>query len=143
LPDLSPPATRTSAAATVFSLFASMAAIAGVAAIWTGISLVTRSNAGWMAVVAAFDAALLLRLAGYRPGNDRALFALIVMLATTALAAFLIATTAIGLPMGLRPYHAVGRMSLELAWLFVQANSGWVELGWLGAASVLAWKAGR
>ena len=143
MPVHSLPIPRTSAAATVFSLFASLAAIAGVAAIWTGISLVTRSNAGWMAVVAALDAALLLRLAGYRPGSDRALFALIVMLATTALAAFLIATTAIGLPMGLRPDHAVGRMSLELAWLFVQANSGWVEMGWLAAASVVAWKAGR
>ena len=137
------PAPRTSPAATVFSLLASLAAIAGIAAIWTGISLVTRSNAGWMAVVAALDAALLLRLAGYRRGNDRALFTLIVVLATTALAGFLIATAAIGLPMGLRPYHAVGRMSLELAWLFVQANSGWVELGWLVAASVVAWKAGR
>jgi hypothetical protein len=128
---------------TVFAWLASLVAIAGIAAIWAGASLVTAGNVGWMALVAAADAALLLRLAGYPGGNDRALFAVIVTVSTAAFAGFLIATAKIGLAMGLRPVDAIGRMSLDLAWLFVESNAGWTELGWLAAACVLAWRLGR
>jgi hypothetical protein len=130
-------------AATVLAWLTSLVAIAGVAAIWAGVSLATASNVGWMALVAGADAALLLRLAGYPAGVDRALMALIVTLATAAFGGFLIATSKIGLAMGLRPAEAIGRMSLDLAWLYVEANAGWTELGWLAAGCVLAWRLGR
>jgi hypothetical protein len=128
---------------TLIAWLASFAAIVGVGAIWTGVSLVTASNAGWMVLIAGLDAALLLRLAAYPRGTGRAIFAVLVTIVTAAFAGFLIATARIGLSMGLKPVEAIGRMSLDLAWLYVESNSGWVELGWLAAACVLAWRLGR
>jgi hypothetical protein len=139
IPDRKPP----TVAATVAAWLASLVAIAGVAAIWAGVSLATASNVGWMALVAGADAALLLRLSGYPAGIDRGLMALIVTVSTAAFGGFLIATAKIGLAMGLRPIEAIGRMSIDLAWLYVEANAGWAELGWLAAGCVLAWRLGR
>ena len=143
MPAAAPARRHASLPITVFALLIALVVIAGLAAIWAGLSLVVGNNAGWMALVAAIDAVLLLRLAGYPRGTDRALFALLVTLATCAAAGFLIATARIGLAMGLRPVEAIGRMSLELGWLYVESNAGWVELGWLAAACVLAWRFGR
>jgi hypothetical protein len=134
---------RPTVAVTVFAALVSVVAIAGVGAIWAGVSLIVGGNAGWMALVAALDAALLLRLSGYPKGSERAFFAVMITLATTAFAGYLIATARIGLAMGLRPAEAIGRMSLELGWLYVESNSGWVELGWLAGACLLAWRLGR
>jgi hypothetical protein len=134
---------RPSAAVTVFAALVSVVAIAGVGAIWAGVSLIAGNNAGWMVLIAALDAALLLRLSGYPGGSNRAFFAVMITLATSAFAGYLIATARIGMAMGLRPADAIGRMSLELGWLYVESNSGWVELGWLAAACVLAWRVGR
>lgn len=134
---------RPSPIVAVFTLIASVVAIAGVAAIWAAASLITGANAGWMALIAAADAALLLRLAGYPRGRGRSTLALAITLATAAFAGFLIATSKIGLSMGLRPVEAIGRMSSDLAWLYVQSNAGWVELGWLLGAVALAWRLGR
>jgi hypothetical protein len=134
---------RPTAAVTVFAALVSIVAIAGVGAIWAGVSLIAGNNAGWMALIAALDAALLLRLSGYPGGSERAFFAVMITLATSAFAGYLIATARIGMAMGLRPADAIGRMSLELGWLYVESNSGWVELGWLAAACALAWRLGR
>ncbi len=134
---------RASLRSTLFLLVAAAVAIAGVAAIWTGAALITRGNAGWMALVAALDAALLVRLAGYPRGSDRAVAATLITGATAVAAGFLLATARIGLAMGLRPADAVGRMSLDLAWLYVSSNAGLIELGWLLGALLLAWKIGR
>jgi hypothetical protein len=134
---------RPSAAITVFAALVSVVAIGGVGAIWAGVSLIVGSNAGWMALVAALDAALLLRLSGYPTSSERAFFAVMITLGTSACAGYLIATARIGMAMGLRPADAIGRMSLELGWLYVESNSGWVELGWLAGACLLAWRLGR
>jgi hypothetical protein len=138
-----PSARRVSAPLAAFALVLSLVVVAGIAAIWAGFSLVLGSHAGWMALVAAADAALLLRLAGFPGGQQRAALAVAITLATAAFAGYLIATTRIGMAMGLRPADAIGRMSLELGWLYVESNAGWIELGWLAAACVLAWRFGR
>jgi hypothetical protein len=143
LPAIAAARSRPSIIVAVFTLVASVVAVAGVAAIWAAASLVSGGNAGWMAVIAAADAALLLRLAGYPRGRGRSVLALAITLATVSFAGFLIATSKIGLSMGLRPVEAIGRMSGDLAWLYVQSNSGWVELGWLAAGCALAWRLGR
>jgi len=125
------------------ALAACAVAIVGVAAVWAGVSLITRTQCAWMALVAALDAALLLRLATMPAGRVRVALALAVTLLTIVGANFLVASAQIGVSMGLRPVEAVSRMSLELAALHAQSNNGWIEAGWYALALVLAWRCAR
>ncbi len=125
------------------ALAACAVAIVGVAAVWAGVSLITRTQCAWMAPVAALDAALLLRLATMPAGRVRVALALAVTLLTIVAANFLVASAQIGVSMGLRPVEAVSRMSLELAALHAQFNNGWIEAGWYALALVLAWRCAR
>lgn len=125
------------------ALAACAVAIVGVAAVWAGVSLITRTQCAWMAPVAALDAALLLRLATMPAGRVRVALALAVTLLTIVGANFLVASAQIGVSMGLRPAEAVSRMSLELAALHAQSNNGWIEAGWYALALVLAWRCAR
>jgi hypothetical protein len=121
-------------ATVAIALFAGIAAIAGVAAIWAGIAAITMGQTAWMAIVAALDAALLMRLAGWPGGRSRA---------ALALANALVATAQIGRAMGMRPYDALPAMSVELAALHARSNTGWVELVCYVVAMAIAWRLGR
>jgi hypothetical protein len=127
----------------VLATLSGLAAVAGVAAIWSGLTVLRGDPCGWMAIVAALDAALLLRLASFPPGRERAAFAVAITLATVAAAAFLFATAHVGLLLGMRPSESVWKMSVGLARLYVQANTGWVELAWVAAAVAIAWRSSR
>lgn len=135
--------TATPRSALFLAALTGIAAVAGVAAIWAGASVMLQSNAPWMALIAALDAALLLRLAGVEPGRLRAGSALAIVLGTSAVAAFFIASVRIGLSLGLRPAEALWRMSGELSWLYVSANAGWSEVLWLLAGCALGWRLAR
>lgn len=130
-------------ASLVLVLVVALVAVLGVAAVWSGVSLMFRSNCAWMAVVTALDAALLLRLAAVPPGRARAGWAIAITLATVCVALFVIAAAQIGLLMGFRPADAVWRISPGLAWLYTSTNVGWLDGVWLAAALALAWRAGR
>lgn len=125
------------------ALTACAVAVIGVAAVWGGLSLLLPGPCAWMAVIAALDAALLLRLAVWPPGPVRGALALAVTAATVAVAGHFVATAQIGRALGLRPFEALPRMSTDLALLYVQSNSGWVELVWVAVALVLAWRCAR
>jgi len=135
--------TRMRSSTLLLASLTGIAAVAGVAAIWAGVSIFMRSNAPWMAVLAALDAALLLRLSGMVPGRSRASAAVAIVVLTTMLAGFFISAARIGFSLGLRPADALWRMSSELSWLYVSANAGWPELLWLLAGCALAWRLGR
>jgi len=134
---------RPSLAIRFLALLAGMAAIAGVAAVWMGVSVMLRGPCSWMAVVAALDAALLLRLASFPPGRERAAIAVAITAATVIFAGFLFATAHVGLLMGMRPSESVWKMSPGLALLYVQANTGLFDLAWVLGALGLAWRTGR
>jgi hypothetical protein len=127
----------------VIALLAGVVAIAGVAAIWAGAAAITRSQCGWIAPLAALDAALLLRLAAWPGGRSRSVLALAITLSTIVGANALVATALIGRALGLRPYEALSGMSLELASLHAQSNTGWTEWLWYALAAVVAWRLGR
>jgi hypothetical protein len=131
------------ATAKPLALIACAVAIVGVAAIWTGVTLVLRGPAGWMAVLAALDAALLLRLAQWPRGNSRAGMAVAVTVATALLANYFVAAAQIGIAMGLRPYEALPLMGPELAMLYAQSNHGVVEWVSYAIAVIAAWVMGR
>lgn len=120
-----------------------LAAVLGMSAIWAGASALTRSSAGWMSLVVALDAVLLLHLAGQSAGPRRAWWAVGITLATVLAAAALVAAAKIGAGMGLRPAESLGRMSFNLIVLYWQANVSWVEAAWVSFGCVLAAKLGR
>ena len=120
-----------------------LAAVAGMSAIWAGAASLTGGNAGWMALVVALDAVLLLHLAGQTGGLRRIYWALAITLLTVVAAAALIAAAKIGAGMGLRPAASLGRMSINLIWLYWQANMGWIELAWTAGGCALAARVAR
>ncbi|MBD8525549.1 hypothetical protein [Pseudomarimonas arenosa] len=120
-----------------------LAAIAGMSAIWAGAASLSGGNAGWMSLIVALDAVLLLYLAGQPGGQRRILWALAITLATVLAAAALIAAAKIGAGLGLRPAESLGRMSLNLVLLYWQANLGWIELCWVAAGCALAARVAR
>ena len=120
-----------------------LAAVAGMSAIWAGAASLTGGSASWMCLVVALDAVLLLHLAGQSAGSRRVAWALAITLLTVLAAAALIAAAKIGVGMGLRPAASLGRMSLNLIILYWQANLNWIDLLWLIAGLVLAGRLAR
>lgn len=118
-------------------------AIVGVAALWAGASLILGGLSSWIAVLAALDAALLLRLAGWPHGRTRVALALAVTGLTALVAGYFVATAQVGRVMGMRPYEALPRMSPELAWFYLQTQLGWAEAVWLALAGLVAWRAAK
>lgn len=120
-----------------------LVAIAGVASMWSGLSLLFRTSCGWMALLTALDAALMLRLAAYPPGRARAVWTMVITLGTVAAAWYLISAAQIGALMGYRPADAVWKISPGLAWLYTTTNFAWTDAAWLLGALALAWRFGR
>jgi len=117
--------------------------ILGLAAGWTGAALVTRSQSGWIALVAAVDAAIMLRLAGFPAGRLRALISVLMTLAAIALANYLIVAARLGTRLGIEPAESARLLSVEMAWVLAgYANSGW-DLAFIAISAVLAWWWGR
>lgn len=129
--------------AILLAVVAMATAILGIAALWTTINLMTQSLNAWAALVAALDAALLLRLAGIRGGALRIAFAEATTVATTLLAAFLTATTRVGMLFGVEPFEAAQRTGWRMAWTVISARVDAVDCALLAAALVVAWLASR
>lgn len=117
--------------------------VLGLAAGWTGAALLTREQCGWIALIAALDAAVMLRLANFPSGRLRAALALGMTLIAIALANYFIVAARLGARMGFEPAESVRMLSLDMAWLLAgYANSAW-DLAFVGIAALLAWWWGR
>jgi hypothetical protein len=108
----------------VFATLLALLGAFGIAAFWAVAAVASQHTQAWIALLAALDAALLLRLGGFRGGAMRA----VVALAMTALAIVLAQWAWVGLrfgsELGFDPLQAVLRLGPELAW----------QLGRLGAS---------
>ncbi len=118
-------------------------ATAGVAAIWGVLALSLRSTCGWMALFAAIDVALLLRLAGIRPGIVRAGTALLGTSTTLLAAGFVVAAARIGSVFGTLPHEAIWRIGPELAATWWRLNVSAWDLVAIALAFPLAWALAR
>jgi hypothetical protein len=114
-----------------------------VAVAWLLAALTTGTQAGWMAVLAALEAAWMLRLGGFRAGPARVAVAIIAMLLIALAANWGIAAAYIGGPMGLTPWESALRMGPHLAWTLLTLANGLGEALWLAIAAVVAWRAAR
>ena len=121
----------------LWAALSGLAAVAGLTAAWTGLSVYFRDLCLWMLPVVAFDAALLLALAGVPGGRRRMALALGLTALTALLAAWTVSAAQIGLAMGVPPPEAFTRIGPGLVGLYLDAQLRWIDLLWL-PASVLA-----
>jgi hypothetical protein len=128
-----------SATTLLLAAAASVAGILGMAALWTMLNLQTGVLNGWVALLVAVDAAILLRLAGLRRGPAGVVLAVASTAAASALAGFLTTVSRVGYLMGLQPFESAGRMSSGLALALLEsALRPWDWAGLL-AGLLLAW----
>lgn len=110
----------------------------GIAAAWAIAAVVTQHTQAWLAVLAALDVVLLLRLGGFRPGMARAITATVL----TALAIVLAQWASVGLrfgsELGFDPVQAVLRLGPVLAWQLGRLGTTGADLLLYLAALLLA-----
>lgn len=115
----------------------------GFAAAWVLLAFARGQLVAWMAVLAAADVALLLRLGRVPPGWPRAAAGVALTALTMALATWGVLAALTGLPLGLLPWESALRLGPSHAMTLASLAYGQVELAWFGAALVLAAVASR
>ncbi len=110
----------------------------GVAAVWVMLSMRLDRQCSWMAVVAAADAALVVRLLRMRPGALRALTGVLATLLAVLAANWAIVATWLGRHMGLLPWESLLKLGPELGALLVRLFNSPADLAWLAIALVAA-----
>jgi hypothetical protein len=118
-------------------------ASAGIAAAWALLALVTGHQCSWMALAAAADAVIVLRLARVRPGTARACVAMLGTILAIALANWWIAAGQIGRSLGLMPWDSSLRLGPDYAWTLATLANRPTDLAWIAAALLFAAIAGR
>lgn len=116
---------------------------AGMAAAWTLYAYARDQQASWIAVIAAIDAIVLLRLGRMPAGWPRALCAVLGTILAIALANWMIAAAQVGRSVGLLPWESLQRLGADYAWTLVTLANPPQQLAWLLAALVVAAVAGR
>ncbi len=106
---------------------------------WLMVALATGSQAGWMAIAAAAEAAWMLRLGALPGGRTRIAVALLATLLIALAANWGIAAAYIGGPMGLAPWESALRLGPHLAWTLIGLANGTAEILWLLAGLAVAW----
>lgn len=117
--------------------------IAGFAAAWILLASATGRQSSWMALLAAIDAAVLLRIGGMPPGPRRATWAVAATMATILIAHWGIVAAGIGRLIGLTPLDSALKLGTGLAWTMAQLLNGPVDIAWLVASLAVAALAGR
>jgi len=115
----------------------------GVAAAWILVAMALDTQGSWMALVAALDAALIVRLVRLRPGLARAVLGLLSTALAVAVANWGLVAAWLGAYMGLLPWESMLRLGNGLAWLMVRQANGPADLAWIAAALVAAALASR
>ncbi|MGY0634249.1 hypothetical protein [Luteimonas sp. A478] len=121
-----------------FTLLLLLLGIAGCAALWVLVSMATGATVSWMAVVAALDAALLLRLARVRPGLSRALWGVLATSVCIVLSVWVVVAGLLGRMLGLTPWEAALKLGPQHAWVLTQTTHGAADMAWLAAGLVIA-----
>ena len=115
----------------------------GFAAAWILLAFAWDRQCSWMAILAALDAAVLLRLSRMDRGWGRAALAVASTMATIALANWGIAAAQMGRVMGLLPWESMTRLGPSFAWTLANLANPPVDLFWLAVALVVAAVASR
>jgi hypothetical protein len=119
-------------------LLALVAGIAGISAVWVAVAVLSGSPCSWLALVAAIDMAVLLRLTHAPAGRARMLLSVLGTALAIALAHWMLASIRMGVLVGLAPLDSALRMGPVLAWELAKLALGRVDWVWLLAALPLA-----
>ena len=123
--------------------FMVLVGVLGMATVWAVISLMTRQPCAWLALVAAADMAVLLRLSGAPVGRTRVTLAVLGTAATIAFSYWMVVATQVGQAMGMKPMASALRLGPSLAWDLTRMNQDNWDLAWLLISlPVAAWWAG-
>jgi hypothetical protein len=115
----------------------------GFAAAWVLLAFARNTQCSWMAVFAAIDAVLLLRLARMPPGWSRSALAVAATALAIALANWGIAAAQIGKVLGLLPWESLAKLGLSYAWTLASLANKPADFVWLAAALLFAAIAAR
>ncbi|WP_143703867.1 MULTISPECIES: hypothetical protein [Luteimonas] len=111
---------------------------AGIAAAWVLLADARDSQVSWMAVIAALDAAWLLRLARVHPGPLRAAIGTAATALAIVLAGFGIVAAQLARPMGMLPWESVLKLGPHHAWTLASMANSATDIAWLCAGLVIA-----
>ena len=117
--------------------------IAVFTAAWILLAAATGRQSSWMALLAAADAAFLLRLGGMAPGVRRAAWAGGAPATTIVLSNWGIVAAGIGRLVGLGPLDSALKLGAGLAWTVAQLVNGPVDVALLLASLAVAALAAR
>ena len=115
-----------------------LAGVLGTDAVWVALAVATGSPCSWMALVAAIDIVLLLRLTGAPPGIGRTLAAVLATALAVALAQWLTVATQMGILLGLQPLDSALRLGPVLARQLLVLSLDAGDLAWMAASLPLA-----
>lgn len=115
----------------------------GLAAAWVLVAMRLDAQSSWMALVAAADAALIVRVARLRPGLARACCGVLATALAIAAANWGLVAAWLGRQLGLLPWESMLKLGPELAWLLVRLSNSTADLAWLAASLVVAALASR
>jgi hypothetical protein len=115
----------------------------GFAAAWVLLAFARDTQCSRMAVLAAIDAALLLRLARVPSGWRRSATAVAATGLAIVLANWGIAAAQIGKVLGLLPWESLAKLGFFYAWTLATLANRPADIAWLIAALVLAAIAAR
>ncbi|WP_202840730.1 hypothetical protein [Luteimonas saliphila] len=115
----------------------------GVAAAWVLVAMALDAQSSWMALVAAADAALIVRLVRLRPGLSRAIFGVASTLLAILVANWAIVAAWLGGYMGLLPWESMLKLGSGFALLLARLSNSATDLAWIAAALVVAAIASR
>ena len=124
----------TSASAWLLPGAALLAGVLGADAVWVAFAVASNRPCSWMALLAAVDAALLLRLTGVAPGPGRTLAAVLATALAVALAQWLIVATQMGIVLGLQPLDSALRLGPVLARQLLVLSLDRADLAWMLAS---------
>lgn len=129
------------ATARAFPWFATLLVLTGclgLAAAWVAIAMISGHQGAWMALLAALDAAWLLRLGGAKPGNLRLALGALATLLTIVLANWGIVAAHMAGMIGLGFRDSALKLGSSLAWTLSTLANSPADLAWLAAGVVLA-----
>ena len=127
----------------LLSGLALLAGILGIGAIWLALAVLSNSTCSWLALFAAADMALMLRLTQAPAGWSRRVAAVLATALAIALSQWFIVATYLGQSIGVMPLESARRLGPVLAWAMTDLNlhgADWVLI--LISLPLAAWWAG-
>jgi hypothetical protein len=122
----------------LLAIATTIAGVLGVVTVWVTLALWTDLACGWMALIAAVDHAVLLRLVRAPAGGPRVWLAVAATCATILAAAWLIVAGQLGAALGMQPLASALRLGPVLAWEYTRLGFGGWDWACVAFAPVLA-----